>query len=82
MQLTTPQLYTSQRVEIFPEISSGGKYPSVLAIRGADIRVRPDTDFGISRANPKSPTIPLKSLSSKTLCLYIIVIIYKLMLVI
>ena len=55
--------------KIFPEMSSGGKYPSVRAINGAVTKVRPELDFGNSKANPKSPTTALKSLSSSTLVL-------------
>ena len=60
-----PQLYTSHNGEIFPDNNSGGKQPSVLAISGAVMRVRPHTDVGNSKENPKSPTTALKDLCSK-----------------
>ena len=63
-----PQLYISDNGDILPLKSSREKYPSVCAINGAVISVRPDSFCGSFKKNPKSTTA-FNSLSSWMLLL-------------
>ena len=54
LSLTTPYLKTSLLSENFPDVNSGGKYPSVLAMTGAVTTVLFSVTLGKSIGNPKS----------------------------